>query len=307
MYEGRAPSVEIRSPSDGEAFSHNAAAVYLRAEVSDPDDDVTAVTWSSSVDGELGNGDEVTRTDLSLGTHLIRVMVFDEGGHVNRDEVEIEIVNDPPSVEIIEPTTPGPFCLGEPVTFRADASDINLPAGESFPRESVAWRVGTSDPFARGTSVERAFSAEGNLTVVVRATDEQGATDEESVSVIIEDCVGGPPDATITEPRQDVACCDPAYDYDGFDEGRGQWYTDVQLAGEATDDEDGPLSGADLAWTTNRTDLQSGNLGTGASLEVRLYSDTCIGEEHDVTLTVTDSDGNEDSEVRVIFIGPGLC
>lgn len=306
MY-GSAASVEILSPSNGDSFSHNSTPVTFRAEVSDPDGDVTDVTWWSSLDGEIGTGAELTRDDLSLGFHTIQVTVVDRGGYEARDRLSIEIVNDPPTVDIVEPAGFSTFCLGEPVTFRANASDINLPPGESFPGESVEWRLGTAPPFDSGTRVERTFRTEGNYTVVVRATDEEDAFDEDRVNVTIEDCPGAAPEVTITEPSEDVECCDPAYDYDGFDEGRGLWYTDVQLAGEATDDEDGPLSGADLVWTTNRTDLQDGNLGTGTSLEARLYSDTCIGEEHGITLTATDSDGNEDSEVRVIFIGPGLC
>jgi len=57
----------------------------------------------------------------------------------------------------------------------------------------------------------------------------------------------------------------------------------VGFVGTRTDPEDGSLSGGSLLWTTNRTDLQTGTLGTGGTITVRLYSDTCSGawSDHD--------------------------
>ncbi|MDZ7801205.1 MAG: S8 family serine peptidase [Trueperaceae bacterium] len=115
--------------------------------------------------------------------------------------------------------------------------------------------------------------------------------------------IGAAPEVKITEPAEESdGPNDLDYQYDGFDEERGQWYTDVALAGEATDPEDGDLTGGALRWTTDRSDLQDVDLGAGGSITARLYSDTCTGVEHLVRLTATDTDGNPSSATRTIFI-----
>lgn len=110
------------------------------------------------------------------------------------------------------------------------------------------------------------------------------------------------PTATVTQPASDTGTSDVAWTYDGYDEGRGQYYKDVTLMGSADDVEDGALSGAALRWTTDRDDLQDVDLGTGSSVSVRLYSDACTGTWHEITLTATDAGGKTGTDVRRIHI-----
>lgn len=118
-------------------------------------------------------------------------------------------------------------------------------------------------------------------------------------------CVDGPPTVLITTPAQDTTTSDGDFVYDGFDNQLGLYYKDVTLVGQATDPEDGVITGGALVWTTNRTDLQPGGqaqLGTGTSITVRIYSNNCPGVWHEISLTVTDSGGNVVSVIRRIFI-----
>lgn len=111
-----------------------------------------------------------------------------------------------------------------------------------------------------------------------------------------------PPAAEITTPQDDSGTNDSEYVYDDFDDSEGMWYSDVELVGSAVDAEDGVLSGSTLVWTTDRSDLQDGTLGTGSNVTARLYSDDCFGVWHEITLTATDSGGETASDVRRIFI-----
>lgn len=291
-------SIEIITPVHGRSYSRGSARVDFLAEAVTFD----TVVWTSSLDGNIGTGLSFARFDLSLGVHEITATASNAEGDSASDSVSITIINDPPTVEILEPTGTGdPFCVGEPVTFRAIVTDLNTP-GRTLPDDSVTWRTATGDDMGTGKEIVYTFEVAGGYNVVARATDEEGAFDEASVNVAVVECSDSPPTVTITTPAEDTGTDDPEYVYDGYDDALDMWYTDVLLEGEATDPEDGALTGDSLKWTTNRTDLQAADLGTGESLTVRLYSNECFGVWHEITLSATDSDRNTRPAVRRIFI-----
>lgn len=288
MYPGEPPTLAIVSPTDGQAFSRRGTNVSLAASVVDPEDMEVAVAWTSDLDGPLGVGNPllVFTGDLAYGTHVITARGTDPQGNVSdTDTVSFEIVNDPPTVDIVAPL-PDAYCVDESIDFAATVIDLNE-IGATLPDSAVAWRVGTSAPFATGKNVSYAFDATGSHQIIVRATDPLGLFAEDVVMLAIETCVDAPPDVIITTPGGDVE-----YVYDGYDEARGLWYADIVLTGTANDPEDGALTGAALDWTTNQGSIQNVALGSGTSLNVRLYSDTCTGVTHTITLTATDSFGN---------------
>ena len=98
------------------------------------------------------------------------------------------------------------------------------------------------------------------LTAACGSDDGGGPTDPPVVP--------GGPTATITSPANNSSYT------------AGQR---IEFRGTATDDEDGVLPDASLAWSSNR----NGAMGTGSSLD---YKDLSVGS-HTITLTATDSDG----------------
>jgi Flp pilus assembly pilin Flp len=116
-----------------------------------------------------------------------------------------------------------------------------------------------------------------------------------------------PPSVIITNPPADTGTQEPGFLIDGYDPDEKKWFKDVLLEAEATDAEDGLLTGDAVLWSTDRSDLhEDPNLGSGSSLLTRLYSDVCSGTWHQIKVTVTDSDGNVQTDIRNIFIW-GLC
>jgi hypothetical protein len=298
MYPGEPPSVAITSPSPGSSFRRQVDGLPLAATVVDPEGFEVAVTWSSNISGPLGSGNALTvgTAAMAYGTHLISARAEDPQGNVATATVAITITNDPPTVDLYQPPA-GTFCVGEPIGFRAAVVDLNEP-GFTLPDASVAWREGAhGTTFATGKSVTHAFGTAGSRWVYVRATDGGGLHGEDGVNLVIVTCTSQPPEVTITDPPADVEL-----EYHGFDAARGQWYRDVTLSGTAIDPEDGALSGAALVWTTDRSDIQTPQLGTGNTIHVRLYSNLTGGVTHTITLTATDGDGNARSDVRRIRI-----
>ena len=115
------------------------------------------------------------------------------------------------------------------------------------------------------------------------------------------------PEVSIVEPPVNLVGPGDRQPYGGFDQARGMWFTDLNVAASALDPEDGILSGGSVAWTTDRTDLQEAELGYGDSLAVRLFSRDCEGGAvHTLTVTVRDSQGVVATASRAVEIGQ-LC
>ena len=125
-------------------------------------------------------------------------------------------------------------------------------------------------------------------------TTDTGTTTDTTDTVTVEDLA---PTVTIRAPQDGSQIV-----YDDYDQQTQLWYVDVELSGVATDPEDGTLSGTSMVWTTDRTDMQDADLGTGDVTTVRLFSDDCFGITHEITLTATDSAGNAVSETVSVFI-----
>jgi LysM repeat protein len=85
------------------------------------------------------------------------------------------------------------------------------------------------------------------------------------------------------------------------------WFAVVTAAGRAGDPEDGELGGESLVWSTDRTDLQDGFLGTGSQLRLRLFSDSCEGVVHHITLTAVDAQGVQSSVTRAVRLQRDDC
>ncbi len=88
----RAPVVTITAPAAGTRVQPG-TAVHLAATAVDPEDgDVAAsITWSSSLMGTLGNGPAITRTNLTVGTHLIVATARDAAGHRRSATVRLRV------------------------------------------------------------------------------------------------------------------------------------------------------------------------------------------------------------------------
>jgi len=301
------PFVRIERPSEGSTHSWR-LPVFLQALTYDPDTSGTpSVGWSSSLNGSLGSGTSLTVNSLNLGNHRITATAT-SGGQSASASVNITIRNDRPTVDIVEPAG-GTFCTNQPVTFRAVVSDPNNNASHPFPTGNVVWRVGTTN-FGTGLTASRTFTSPGSYTVTVEATDDAPAphtlSHSDSITINVQNCTNFPPNVSITNPASDLDVTPSTSDTNGY-------YFQITLQGNATDPEDGPLSGASLVWTTNRADVQPGGpstgdqvLGTGTSVNVRLYT-TCTMPYfgtvvHHITLTATDSAGNRVSRTRLITV-----
>jgi len=324
------PSICIASPSDGSPCEVGAATcpdgpvnpysmaavptyslgypVYLSARIADREAgsgcSEPQVRWTSNIQpGFSVLGVNTVTHSLIVGTHRLRATVEDCHGLKDFDEVEVNIVNDPPGISIFQPPLDdAEFCVGELINFRAIAWDPNNYPIFTVPDSQIVWSSDREGRTIGGGAEMIAFlTKQGTHTITVRVEDSQGASATDQVRLTV-----GPACSTfsvqITQPLADTGCGDPGYEIDGYDSARGMWYTDVVLEGKAWDVDDGELPDRQLEWRTDRTDIQTALLGAGKSITVRLYSNNCPGVWHSITLKATDNSGNIRYAVRRICI-----
>ncbi|MGA1870656.1 MAG: hypothetical protein ACMUJM_19150 [bacterium] len=90
-----APVVSIISPNDGTTFDSSEVITFEGEAMDNEDGDLSAsLVWTSSIDGEIGQGGSVSGT-LSEGMHTITASVTDSGGKTGSDSVSITVGTPP--------------------------------------------------------------------------------------------------------------------------------------------------------------------------------------------------------------------
>ncbi|HEX2166053.1 MAG TPA: hypothetical protein VHG09_02335 [Longimicrobiales bacterium] len=260
----------IHSPSSGSNFIASTAVVFAGSAVDPSGGELPdrALAWSSSVDGPLGTGESFSRSDLSPGTHTVRLVAMNARGLADTATVTVIIApNQAPAAVITSPGPGSSFSESAAVTFSGSASDEEdgpLTGALLEWTSSVDGRIGTGDSFTRDD-----LSA-GPHVIRMVATDGLGAVDTAAVDITI--MPNQLPAASIVSPSPGSTHADA---------------TAVAFAGTATDPEDGALTGGALVWISSR----DGQIGTGTSFE---RSDLSTGT-HAIHLVATDATGAVDT------------
>ena len=86
------PTVSITSPVGGSSVSFGDPVDLIGTAGDAEDGDLTSlIAWSSDLDGVLGGGGSVTRSDLSEGTHTLSADVADSGSLTGHTEVVLTV------------------------------------------------------------------------------------------------------------------------------------------------------------------------------------------------------------------------
>jgi len=173
-------------------------------------------------------------------------------------------VNTSPTVNITAPIDGTIYDEGDFITFACNSNDIEDGA---LTGNSLSWTSNTDGVLGVGTTLNINNLSTGTHIVTLVATDSEGSSASDLVTVAVNPVGNTIPTAEITNPS----------DLEEFDEG-----ANITFTGAGNDVEDGALSGGDLVWRSSI----DGVLGTGGSVTV---NDLTAGT-HTITLTATDSD-----------------
>jgi hypothetical protein len=288
------PSVDITSPLEGAVYGWKARPLFT-ATYSDPEvspDNIYRwhgeVVYSSNVDGALCSSASPpytcssTRDELTLGAHIVTATATDAHGATATSQRSITVVNRPPTANIEKPLPADALFAHIPVQFIASVGDQD----EEIPEGSVTWTSNKDGGLGAGRGITHLLTA-GAHTITVTVTDGKGLTAQDQVAVNVTAATGLPL-PTITSPADHIFVS-PG--------------TSLTFTGQATDPEDGALTGASLEWRSSIDGL----LGTGQSIQAALSGPPVqcnpASVQHVVTLKARDSDGHEVSVSITVWVG----
>jgi hypothetical protein len=180
--------------------------------------------------------------------------------------------NTAPAVTISAPSSSTTVEQGTAITFAGSATDKedgNLTA-------ALAWTSSLEGPLGGGGSFSRVLSA-GTHTIKASVSDSQGLASVKQATVTVTAPANTAPSVAISSPSSGATVSEGS---------------PVNLAGSASDQEDGNLSSS-VTWLSSR----DGQLGTGASIQ-RVLS---VGS-HTITARVTDTQGATAQAQRAVTV-----
>ena len=277
------PTASITAPLEGGPW-YSDHPVALAGTVADAEDapDALDVRWATAEGGDLGvegavsvDGAVTAQATLPEGDWTLLLEVTDSAGNTASDGVPISVggPNQPPDCALTAPEDGTTIEVGAEVRFAGTATDADV-GGD---RLSVTWQsdlegeLQTSVPDADGVvGFTTSDLAAGTHRISLLVADEVGATCARTVDLT----VGTPPTLTLDTPA------------DGERVNAGAVVT---FTGSVADAEDAPEA-LSVSWESSLDGVFSG-VGADATGALSLSVDDLQPGAHDLTVTVTDSDG----------------
>jgi hypothetical protein len=170
------PQVRITSPSEKAVFTAG-NVVNLEGTAVDPEDGLlteSSLTWRIEIDGTptfLGEGETLSLSDLSVGTHRIFLIAKDSQEQTAEDSIEITVqaaVNMRPEVTIATPSDGVVFLEGDSILFTGSAVD---PEDGPLADRSLVWVSGIDGVLGAGDTLTKDNLSLGTHVITLSATD----------------------------------------------------------------------------------------------------------------------------------------
>ncbi|WP_135661509.1 PKD domain-containing protein [Halorhabdus rudnickae] len=184
-------TVDLSAPEPGEDITFDAS------DSSDPDGTIASSEWDFD-DGNSATGEVVTHSYGSSGDYTVTLTVTDDAGAsvTASQTVSVSSDNTTPNASFrVDPSDPAP---GDIVTFdAADSSDADGTV------DSYEWDLGDGNS-ATGQTVTNSYES-GEYTVTLTVTDDDGATDSNATTVVVQSDGGSGTGETTFAPYNHLA------------------------------------------------------------------------------------------------------
>ncbi|AFZ38163.1 outer membrane adhesin like protein (plasmid) [Stanieria cyanosphaera PCC 7437] len=154
------------------------------ATLSDPGDDELTVTWDFGdgsefvqTNGSSPRQDTQTHTYVDNGNYTATVTVTDSDGAETTSSIDVTINNTAPVIDSLTGDTK--ISEGQTANFSANATD----AGND--ELTYSWDFGDGSDLVTGVDVNHIFADNGNYTVTLTVTDDDGAATSQTINVVV--------------------------------------------------------------------------------------------------------------------------
>ncbi|GGL98857.1 S8 family peptidase [Micromonospora yangpuensis] len=231
------PTVSISTPKTKQQFGVH-QTVDLWGTATDFLGKQIPITWTSSIDGVLGDTSVTVVPSLSAGTHVITASATDSLGRTGSATVTVTVVDSPTTTAIISPPAGLTLTPGQSVSLVGASNDPD--AFGPVPDTEASWTVRRGGTVVFQATGHQALLPAGTVTAgAYTVTFTAGGTSAQRAFTVTALLAGQhPPAATITQPATPLQLT--------MADGKPK---SVTFAGAGTDVEDGAVSGTRYRWT----------------------------------------------------------
>ncbi|GIW34045.1 MAG: hypothetical protein KatS3mg072_1378 [Meiothermus sp.] len=206
IFTNKPPAVQIAAPSNGSSFPFAQDTTY-KATATDPNGGNLIIRWSSSLDGDLGSGAQITKHFTSPGTRVITAVAEDSLGFRSEPaSITVTGINQAPTAKILTPLPSATIYAGSTVVnFQGEGLDGDGAFPVELSCDRLSWKSSNAaDNLGSGCDFNHTFTTTGSRTITLTATDLYGAKGTATVSVnVTPKPPAGPPIINITNPIDD--------------------------------------------------------------------------------------------------------
>jgi len=183
---GESESESNDPPSADIAASRTSGTAPLSVEFdasgsSDSDGSIEGYEWN--IEGQAdANGQVVSREFTEPGSYEVELTVTDDDGAESTTSITVD-VNAPPTAS----ATADPSSGSAPLNVEFDGSGSSDPDGEIV---RYRWQIDGPTPGGTGETITRRFQTRGSYDVTLTVTDDDGATDETTITVDVSGRLG---------------------------------------------------------------------------------------------------------------------
>jgi len=176
-------TLTIVSPTNGTSINIG-DNLTLQGQADDSGVDLSnTISWSSSLDGELGIGNTIVVT-LTVGEHVVSALVVDSNSEEVRQNISvsvIELTDFEPTVSISSPFDSSVFVEGETISLEATASDFE----DGDLSSAISWQSNIDGALGTGSVVQSVLSL-GTHILTATVTDSANQTVSTVVNIDVE-------------------------------------------------------------------------------------------------------------------------
>lgn len=185
-----APQTSILLPTPGTTVQEGASVTFQGSSTDEEDGDLTAsMTWTSSLQGQIGTGGSFARADLVAGVHVVTASATDSGSLTGSASVTLTVEaappppNTAPTVTITAPPNGTTVTAGEGVTFAGTATDTE----DGDISGSLVWTSNLHQgPIGTGASFSTSALVVGAHAITASVTDSGGLQGSAAIVVNVE-------------------------------------------------------------------------------------------------------------------------